>query len=327
MVIAPWRRTLLCCLMVSPMVLLGSGCKTASGWRTPWSAWGGASSPDATALNISKPSTQAPAPSNPPGQPNRSIAANGGAAGSRGNPSGVAMAGATSPTNPVTAYPATPQADAYPTQPAGNLQQGAGAGEQVAPAGGLQVGPYSMQSNPAASNYAAAPKGSAPAAAEGPYGGREDYRTADRGAARNYGGGAPADDVSYPQANEAGSVYGGAEGAATATESSVYGPDEETSPAGGDNSYSPTNYPTSEASDAPASDRSYGPPNTVAPRPSTSPPSSSSSTRTSLPASLSAAGGYRPGSTGGYGANNAGYDQPQNASAAEGAQTGGTVYR
>lgn len=309
MVIAPWRRTLLCCLVVSPVVLFGSGCKTAGGWRTPWSAWSGASSPNATALNISKPSTQAPAPNNPPGQPSRNIAANGGTTTTGGSPSGVAMAGATSPTNPVTAYPATPQADAYPAQPAGNFQQGEGAGRQVAPAGGMQVGPYSMQSNPAAGSYGATPKEDAPAAAEGPYGSREDIRTADRGAA---------------------GVYGGGEVTTTATESSVYGSGEESSPVGGDEGYSPAPYSNNAPSAGSNSPRSYGPPNTVAPpaaRPSTSPPSSSGANRSSLPPALSTTGGYRPGSTGGYGASNAGYDQPQNASSADGTQTGGTVYR
>lgn len=303
MVIAPWRRALLCCLVVSPVVLLGSGCKTAGGWRAPWSAWSGASSPNATALNISKPSTQAPAPNNPPGQPSRSIAANG------GSPSGVAMAGATSPASPVTAYPATPQADAYPAQPAGNLQQGEAAEGQVAPAGGMQVGPYGMQSNPAAGSYGVAPGGNAPPAAAGPYGGREDVRTADRGAA---------------------SAYGGGEEATTATEPSVYGSGEEASPVGGNEGYSPSPYSNDAPSAGSNSPRSYGPPNTVAPpaaRPSTSPPSSSGASRSSLPPALSTTGGYRPGSTGGYGASNAGYDQPQNASSADGTQTGGTVYR
>lgn len=327
MVIAPWRRALLCCLVVSPVILLGSGCKTAGGWRAPWSAWSGASSPGATALNISKPSTQAPSPNSTPGQPNRGIAASGGPAASGGNPSGVAMTGATSPANPVSAYPATPQADAFPEQTAGNSQHGPGAEGQVAPAGGMQVGPYSMQSKPAANSYGASPRTNAPAAAEGPYGNGEDNRTADRGNAGNYGGAPAAEGAENSQANEAGSVYGGGGGgAATATESSVYGSDEETSPAGGNNGYAPTNYTTNETPAAPAASRSFGPPNTVAPRPSTSPPSSSGTNRTSLPSSLSTSGGYRPGSTGGYGASNAGYNQPQNASNADGAVSGG-VYR
>src|SRR6188768_2317272 len=119
MVTAPWRRVIACSLVVAPVVLFGSGCKTASGWKAPWSAWSGASSTDSTALNISKPSTQAPSPSSTtPGQPNKGLAASGGANAPGANTEGVTVAGATSPAGGVAAYPATALADAIPTQPA-----------------------------------------------------------------------------------------------------------------------------------------------------------------------------------------------------------------
>lgn len=331
MVIAPWRRALACSLLVSPVILLGSGCKTASGWKAPWSAWGGASSPNATALNISKPSTQAPAPNNTPGQPNHSLASSGGTGAAAGNPSGVAVAGATSPAGGVTAYPATPQADAYPTQTAGNTQLGNGTGGSVEPAGGMQVGPYSMQSKSATSGYAGVPKANTPPA-EGPYGSREEIRTADQSAAGPYRGGEASGAMNPGAAppGDAGSVYGGGEGAATATESSVYGSGEETSPAGATSTSSLPPYSPAESPAESASAPTYGPPNTVGPaasRPSTSPPPSTGAGRSSLPASISSSGGYRPGSTGGSGVSNAGYDQPQNASLPEGATTGGTTYK
>src|SRR5204863_886458 len=79
MVLAPWRRALFCSLAIAPVVL-GSGCKTASGWQMPWSAWGGASSPAATALTITKPSTHAPAPNGSAAQPGNGLASSGGAA-------------------------------------------------------------------------------------------------------------------------------------------------------------------------------------------------------------------------------------------------------
>jgi hypothetical protein len=342
MVTAAWRRAFVCSLFVAPVVLLGSGCRTADGWRAPWSGWGwgGASSPNATALNISKPSTQAPSPSNTPGQPTRGLAASGGA-----NAPG---AGGVAPANGVAGYPATAQADAYPAQNVATWQPGASAGGQVAPAGGLQVGPYGMQSNPPASGYggnaqprgpAAGPAGygGAPrsnvggaAATTGPAGSREDYRTADQGAAGPYRGGAApstapaAVPVENPETN---SVYGGGEGPATATEPSVYGSTEETSPAEGANA-NPTG-PYSNTESAAESPRSYGPPNTVAPgaRPATSPPPTSGATRPALPSSLSNAGGYRPGSTGGFGSRNGGYEQPQNAAVPESDPASSPMYR
>ena len=114
MVTAAWRRAFACSLFVAPVILLGSGCSTSSGWRAPWSGWGwgGASSPSATALNISKPSTQAPAPVNTPGQPNRGVAASGGATPSGGYGSRETAPGAAHSGNAVAAYPATAQADA-----------------------------------------------------------------------------------------------------------------------------------------------------------------------------------------------------------------------
>jgi hypothetical protein len=351
MVTAPWRRALIYSLAVAPVVLLGSGCKTAGGWQMPWSSWGGASSPNATALNISKPSTQAPSPSNTPGQANRGIAASGGATAPGAAGTGT---GGVGPTNGVAGYPATAQANAYPAQNVATWPQGAVAGGQVAPAGGLQVGPYGMQSNPP-SGYAgnAQPRASAPGAAgyggalqnstvgataaPGATGTREDYRTADLGAAGPYRGGpatggaatgsaAAAAPAETPETN---SVYGGSAGAATATEPSVYGSAEETSPAAGGNASAAGPYGNAEPAES-AAPRSYGPPNTVAPvaRPSTSPPPSSGATRPALPASLSSVGGYRPGSTaGGYGSRNAGYDQPQNAAVPESNPAGSSTYR
>ena len=335
MVTAAWRRAFVCSVVVAPVVLLGSGCKTASGWRMPWSAWGGAASP--TALNISKPSTQAPSPSNIPGQSNRGVAASGGA-----HAPGAGGAGAG---NAVAGYPATAQADAYPAQNVATWAPGAGAGGQVAPAGGLQVGPYGMQSNPVngyagnaqprgpavgAAGYGAAARGN-PAAVGSPAS-REDYRTADQGAAGHYrgsaatGGAAAAAPAETPETS---SVYGGGEGPATATEPSVYGATEETSPAVGGNASAAGPYSNAEPAES-AAPRSYGPPNTVAPgaRPSTSPPPSSGATRPALPSSLSSAGGYRPGSTGGgYGSRNAGYEQPQNAAVPESDPAGSPMYR
>jgi hypothetical protein len=359
MVTAPWRRAFVCSLMVAPVVLLGSGCKTASGWRMPWSSWGGASSPSATALNISKPSTQAPSPTNIPGQSNRGIAANSGAtapgaggvgaggvgAGGVGT-GGVGTAGV-GPSTGVAGYPGTAQANAYPAQNVATWPQGTAAGGQVAPAGGLQVGPYGMQSNPP-NGYAgnAQPRGPATGAAgyggalqnntagataaPGAAGTRDDYRTADLGAAGPYRGGAATGGAAAPaETPETNSVYGGNAGAATATEPSVYGSAEETSPAAGGNTPAAGPYGNTEPAESTAP-RSYGPPNTVAPgaRPSTSPPSSSGAGRPALPASLSGAGGYRPGSTaGGYGSRNAGYDQPQNAAVPESNPAGSSTYR
>ena len=336
MVTAAWRRAFACSLFVAPVILLGSGCSTSSGWRAPWSGWGwgGASSPSATALNISKPSTQAPAPVNTPGQPNRGVAASGGANASGGYGSRETAPGAAHSGNAVAAYPATAQADAYPAQPASTWQPENVASGQVAPAAGLQVGPYSMQSNPAASGYSgkAPPRG--PAAGAPGYGGREDYRTADQGAAGSYrggtaaGGAAPAENS---DAGSSGSVYTESEGAATATEPNVYGPADETSPAEGGNAAAAGPYSNAEAPAESASPRSYGPPNTVAPgasRPATSPPASGGAGRAALPQSLSSSGGYRPGSTsGGSTARNADFEQPQNASAPDNSPAGGTTYR
>ena len=349
MVIAAWRRAFVCSLMVAPLMLLGSGCRTASGWRTPWSAWGGASSPSSTAVNISKPSTQAPAPSSIPGQPNRSVAASGGA-----NPSGVTVGGGSANrapgTNAVAGYPATSQAYDYPSAASSTWQPAATTDGQVAPAGGMQVGRFSMQSQqpsgyagstqprgPAASaaSYSGAPRGNAASggpAAVGPYGNTEDYRTADnRGATGGQAGAASSGGVASesPEASSAGSVYGGSEGAATATEPSAYGSVDETSPAVGGNEPEAGTDSNPEAPAESASPRSYGPPNTVVPsaRSATAPAASSETGRVTLPASLSSSGGYRPGSTGGYGTRNAGFDQPENAAAPENEPAGSPMYR
>ena len=339
MVTAPWRRTLVCVSLCFPFVLFASGCKTSSGWRAPWSGWGwsGASSPSATALNISKPSTQAPASTNTPGQPSRSLA---GGSGGAGSASGITTASATSPTGGVTAYPATAHADAHPGRAAGTWQHDTGAGE-VAPAGGYQVGPYGMQQqNP--SGYANAPRNtpaagatapSAGVAAEGGYGGTEGYRTADqqppgsRGrSAATSGNFVPTDN---PGAERPGSIYDEAAGAATATEPSIYGQAGETSPAedvgGASGPYSGGENPAESAAS-----RTYGPPNTVAPaaRPSTAPPAASGSARAPLPQSLSTSGGYRPGSTNGSpSARNADFEEGQNAAAPQDNATGGPMYR
>ncbi|MGI8978238.1 MAG: hypothetical protein ACR2FY_03330 [Pirellulaceae bacterium] len=334
MVIAACRRAFVCSLFVAPVILLGSGCSTSSGWRAPWSGWGwgGASSPSATALNITKPSTQAPAPVSTPGQPNRGVAASGGANPSNAYASRETAPGAVHSGNAVAAYPATAQADAYPAQPASTWQPENGGRGEVAPAAGLQVGPYSMQANPA-SGYSgkAPPRG--PAAGAPGYGGREDYRTADQGAAGTYRG-APAGGAAPPENSDEGSsgpVYTEAEGPATATEPSVYGPADETSPAEGAGAAAAGPYSNAEAPAESASPRSYGPPNTVAPaasRPSTSPPASGGAGRAALPAALSSSGGYRPGSTsGGFSGRNADFEQPQNASAPDNSPAGGTTYR
>jgi hypothetical protein len=326
------RRTLLCSLIAAPVILFGSGCKSSSGWRAPWSGWGwsGASTSNATALNISKPSTQAPSPSNTPGQPQR----------------GLAARGATAPGNSVAAYPTTSQADAYPAQPAATWQPGNATDGQVAPVGGLQVGPYSMQSNPPASGYADntqpySPVGRAPGPGgvtaevgdiprddapgtngteENGYSSREDYRTADQGTTPRYGDAAgSAAPQESPEPSPAGTAFSGAEGPAIAAEPSVYGPAEETSPAEGAFPAPTGSYSKEEAPAEPASPRSFGPPNTVAPaasRPAARPPASGEAVRPPLPQSLSGAGGYRPGSTSGItGARNAGNEQPQNAAA------------
>lgn len=330
MVIAACRRAFVCSLFIAPVILLGSGCSTSSGWRAPWSGWGwgGASSSGATALNITKPSTQAPAPVNTPGQPNRSVAASGSANPASAYASRAAAPGGANSGNAVAAYPATAQADAYPAQPASTWQPENGGRGEVAPAAGLQVGPYSMQANPAAN---ALPRG--PAAGAPGYGGREDYRTADQGAAGTYRGSAAigAAPAESPETNSSGSVYPEAEGPATATEPSVYGPADETSPAEGASAAATGPYSNAEAPAESASPRSYGPPNTVAPaasRPSTSPPASGGAGRTALPASLSTSGGYRPGSTsGGYSGANADFEEMQNASAPDNSPAGGTTYR
>lgn len=320
MVTTPWRRTFICASLLVPLVLLSTGCKTGSGWRAPWSGWGwsGASSPSATALNISKPSTQAPSPSATPGQPSRSLASS---AGGVKSGSGVATVGATTPAGGVTAYPATPQAEAYPGRAGDTWKQDPGA-TKVTPAGGYQVGPYGMQAQPNPSGYANTPSRNAPAEgatsapdsgddARGGYGGREDYRTADQQlpdsrspSGAPLGNNAPAENTAVDQPS---SIYGEASGPATATESNVYGPVSETSPAEEGAAAFGNAYPSTAKPAEPSTPPTYGPPNTVAPesRPSTSPPpatsmsTTTSSTRAPLPQSLSTSGGYRPGSTSG----------------------------
>lgn len=331
MVSAPWRRAFYCSLIAAP-VILGSGCKTASGWRMPWSSWGGMSSPSATALTITKPSTHAPAPNGASTQPGAGLASSSGTAthgaglGGNAPPGGYGATGGSAPTGGIAGYPGTALANSYPAQPASNSQPGG----SVAPAGGLQVGPYGMQAPP--SGYGSAqPRGVAanpvayggasrnspagPSTTEAPYG-REDYRTAEQPEARRGAVAGTTDNSGAPAESE--SVYGGGEGPATATETSPYGATEETSPAEG--SHVPA-YSNPEST----SSRSFGPPNTVSgARPSTSPPSGAAGT--GLPPSLSNVGGYRPGSTaGGYSARNAGFEQPQNAAAPE-EPTGG-IYR
>lgn len=321
MVTTPWRRTLIGASLLVPLVLLSTGCKTGSGWRAPWSGWGwsGASSPNSTALNISKPSTQAPAPVTVPGQPSRSLASGRGGSNSG---SGVATVGATTPAGGVTAYPATAQANAYPGRAGDTWEQDPGAAN-VTPAGGYQVGPYGMQGQQNPSAYANTPPRNAPAEgataapnseddARSGYGGTEGYRTADQQPPGSRSpSGAPTGNnppTENPAVEQPSSIYGEASSPATATESSIYGPASETSPAqeGGaafGNAYPGTAKPA-ESSAPPT----YGPPNTVAPesRPSTSPPpatstSTSSNPRAPLPQSLSTSGGYRPGSTSGAG--------------------------
>ena len=334
------RRLVAFALVAGSLVVCGTGCKTGGTWGMPswprWGSWGGASSPDSTALNITKPSTQAPAPVTTPGQPSRSLAAGG-----NSYPSGVAATGGAGAAGPASGvYPATAQADAYPGRAANTWQPGAESGGQVAPAGGYQVGPYSMQTNaapPPASGYAAGRTGTgapapstgaasgpyAPAnepAPEGNYGGTEGYRTATPagssagGNTWNSGGQNPAEE-NGAAAGQPGSVYSG-DGAGS--EPSLYGP----SSTGAATEGVPSSSATSPAP-------GYGPPNTVAPgstsvprRPSTSPPAASASAPaapSTLPASLTTAGGFRPGSTASpgsrFGSENAGYDQTHSATA------------
>lgn len=341
MVIAPCRRLFALGLLLAPVLFGTVGCKSGGGWAMPWSGlgWGGAA-PSSNALGISKPSTRAPVTNAPGQQPARGLAS-----GNVSDQSGVATTGGSGPAGGVAAYPATAQANAYPTSTAATWQPGAEAGGPVAPAAGYQVGPYGMQAgqtaggqpnnsltNPgtgAAPNsyggrapYAGAPQGptnngaagvaSPPAEGYTP----ETYRTATqppaRGGALGSGGLNPAE---TPAAAGSGSIYEETSGAATATEPSLYGP-------------SPSSSTETSPAEAGGSQPTYGPPNTVAPpaasRPATSP--TATPPRTSLPPSLSGAGGYRPGSTN-FGTRNAAYDEPQNAAAPAGSPTGSTYMR
>jgi hypothetical protein len=335
-------------------VLFTTGCKSGGTWGMPaWPAWGwgGASSANSTALNITKPSTQAPAPVANPGQPTKSLAGGG------TYPSAVAATGHVSDTHtsagPVSGvYPATAQADAYPGRGANTRQAGAEAGGQVAPAAGYQIGPYSMQGKgePAPNGYAAGRSGgNAPAtgAATGPYtsaeggpagasGGTDGYRMATQPSGANpvanpwaSGGTNPAEGAG------GGNIYGNE---AAGGDANLYGPVTATDNGAASGLYGPSTAATGVSATTP---NGYGPPNTVATgsaaaprRPATTSPTTSDvgspAAPSTLPASLTTSGGFRPGSTASpgsrFGVENSGYES-QNATATGSDPNVGNLYR